>query len=321
MDVIIGDDVQNLITSLEVNGGGMGGGTTSGGGNKGFMLFGVRLMEEGSFRKSVSMNNLAQFGQLQENNNHDIIEAGYESDDIVHPSGKSRERKRGVPWTEEEHKLFLLGLQKVGKGDWRGISRNFVKTRTPTQVASHAQKYFLRRNNHNRRRRRSSLFDITTETVPNASIVDHQEKLHKPPMQHQKLIISQNIQSYSTSSTLELSHLTPMVLLHNSSNENINAMEGLTLGGPISQIGSPSRLIPPLPNIPAPPSTKLAKLNLNNTINDNLSLKLSNPTPTSSSSSSSSSGQQSSPTNHVSTFQDLPNSFNGGSGDSIISVA
>ncbi|KAL8226594.1 hypothetical protein R6Q57_016426 [Mikania cordata] len=71
----------------------------------------------------------------------------------------------GIPWTEDEHKLFLVGLQKVGKGDWRGISRNFVKTRTPTQVASHAQKYFLRRSNLNRRRRRSSLFDITTDSV------------------------------------------------------------------------------------------------------------------------------------------------------------
>jgi len=71
----------------------------------------------------------------------------------------------GLPWTEEEHKRFLVGLQKMGKGDWRGISRNFVKSRTSTQVASHAQKHFLRNSNVNRRRRRSSLFDITTDMV------------------------------------------------------------------------------------------------------------------------------------------------------------
>lgn len=71
----------------------------------------------------------------------------------------------GVPWTEEEHRRFLLGLQKLGKGDWRGISRNFVVSRTPTQVASHAQKYFIRQSNVSRRKRRSSLFDMIPDEV------------------------------------------------------------------------------------------------------------------------------------------------------------
>ncbi len=44
------------------------------------------------------------------------------------------DRRKGVPWTEEEHRLFLLGLAKFGKGDWRNIARNFVVSRTPTQV-------------------------------------------------------------------------------------------------------------------------------------------------------------------------------------------
>lgn len=44
-----------------------------------------------------------------------------------------------------------------------------MKTRTPTQVASHAQKYFLRRSNLNKRRRRSSLFDMTPDTVSSLS--------------------------------------------------------------------------------------------------------------------------------------------------------
>jgi SHAQKYF class myb-like DNA-binding protein len=49
----------------------------------------------------------------------------------------------GGPWTIEEQQTFLLGLAKLGKGDWRGISRQYVKTKTPMQVASHAIKYFL----------------------------------------------------------------------------------------------------------------------------------------------------------------------------------
>ena len=103
---------------------------------------------------------------------------GYLSDGPMHATsqgsgGSGRERKKGTPWTEEEHRLFLLGLHKLGKGDWRGISRGYVHTRTPTQVASHAQKYFIRQNNVSKRKRRASLFDISPDmknppTVPPA---------------------------------------------------------------------------------------------------------------------------------------------------------
>eukprot|EP00262_Sarcandra_glabra_P006694 TRINITY_DN19167_c0_g1_i1.p1 TRINITY_DN19167_c0_g1~~TRINITY_DN19167_c0_g1_i1.p1 ORF type:complete len:348 (+),score=43.56 TRINITY_DN19167_c0_g1_i1:99-1142(+) len=126
---------------------------------KGLKLFGVRILGEGDeevMRKSLSMGNLASFAADQTSGDR-----GYLSDGPS-PSERrgGRERKRGVPWTQEEHRTFLAGLEKLGKGDWRGISRNFVTTRTPTQVASHAQKYFLRQTTQNKKKRRSSLFDV-----------------------------------------------------------------------------------------------------------------------------------------------------------------
>lgn len=100
-----------------------------------------------------------------------------------------------------------------------------MKTRTPTQVASHAQKYFLRRSNQNRRRRRSSLFDITTE----------EETMHHgiAPIQHP----------------------TPMSAVSLSLGPNpINTPENSSL---------PTNIIRPTPILPAPPSLPMANLNLN----------------------------------------------------------
>lgn len=127
-------------------------------------------------RKSVSMGNLSQ--HVESGGASAEILNGYASDGFDHGSS-SRERKKGTAWTKEEHKHFLLGLEVFGKGDWRGIARAFVPSRTPTQVASHAQKYFNRLNHHQiSRRRRSSVFDMALEEVPDARTlaVHDQEK-------------------------------------------------------------------------------------------------------------------------------------------------
>ncbi|XP_022715030.1 transcription factor MYBS3-like [Durio zibethinus] len=166
------------------------------GGGGGVKLFGVRLTDGSIIKKSASMGNLSSAhyhssssaaaspnpdsplsDHVHDPNN---VPDGYLSDDPAAHASTNRpgERKKGVPWTEEEHRLFLIGLQKLGKGDWRGIARNFVMSRTPTQVASHAQKYFIRQSNVTRRKRRSSLFDLVpddmatdTPTVPEEQVL------------------------------------------------------------------------------------------------------------------------------------------------------
>ncbi|KAK6124687.1 hypothetical protein DH2020_041570 [Rehmannia glutinosa] len=114
---------------------------------------------------------------------------GYVSDDPDHGSGARRRpiRKKGIPWTEEEHRQFLLGLQKLGKGDWRGISKNYVPSRTPTQVASHAQKYFIRQTNATRKKKRSSLFDMVPDMETNSSMP---EQFSTPSPDNEKLMLS-----------------------------------------------------------------------------------------------------------------------------------
>ncbi|KAL3518086.1 hypothetical protein ACH5RR_020675 [Cinchona calisaya] len=92
-----------------------------------------------------------------------------------------QERKKGVPWSEEEHKLFLMGLKKYGKGDWRNISRNFVVTRTATQVASHAQKYFIRQLSGGKDKRRASIHDITTVNLNDNQIPSLDSKKTSSP--------------------------------------------------------------------------------------------------------------------------------------------
>lgn len=82
----------------------------------------------------------------------------------------SATKHKGVPWTEHEHLQFLDGLDKLGKGNWRAVSRYFVPTRTPTQVASHAQKHFLRIKGVSKRRSRFAAIEQQRPAVTSSSV-------------------------------------------------------------------------------------------------------------------------------------------------------
>ncbi|XP_047319731.1 transcription factor SRM1-like [Impatiens glandulifera] len=150
-------------------------------------------------------------------------------------SKTEQERRKGIAWTEDEHRLFLIGLEKYGKGDWRSISRNFVVTRTPTQVASHAQKYFIRLNSSNSSnvdRRRLSIHDIT-------SVNNNGEEVSVVP--HQGPITGQTSSPTPVSLTAKMS---PNV-------SSLHGMYGTTaigqpvVGGPfVSAIGTPVNIGP-----------------------------------------------------------------------------
>lgn len=142
------------------------------------------------YRRCHADTEHAATGNAEGGGNHKLQpNLGCASEGTPHRSGIVRERKKGTPWTEDEHRLFLVGLQKLGKGDWRGISRQFVHTRTPTQVASHAQKHFIRQSSTSKRKRRASLFDIVTEPtkeMPPEKAVKVEENPPSPPPSNQQ---------------------------------------------------------------------------------------------------------------------------------------
>ncbi|KAL8097299.1 hypothetical protein AgCh_030436 [Apium graveolens] len=72
----------------------------------------------------------------------------------------TRPRKPARIWSLDEHRWFMRGLEIWGKGDWRNIAKYFVPSRTPSQVASHAQKFLKRVEKEDTKKCRTTINDI-----------------------------------------------------------------------------------------------------------------------------------------------------------------
>ncbi|CAN4116213.1 unnamed protein product [Withania somnifera] len=127
--------------------------------------------------KNINNNSIKLFGVEITLNN--VSPSGQESRSGTGGRNvRSCSSSKGRRWSEDEQRGFLIGLEKLGKGNWVGIAKDFVPSRTPTQVASHAQKYFDRQKDENRasKRHKCSVFDInldeessnTTNTCPSS---------------------------------------------------------------------------------------------------------------------------------------------------------
>ncbi|CAL5058080.1 unnamed protein product [Urochloa decumbens] len=75
--------------------------------------------------------------------------------------GVRRKKKTAEQWTEAEHRRFLAGLDRY-LGRWKAMSREYLPSKTASQIASHYQKYRNREKQRERNEcKRASIHDIT----------------------------------------------------------------------------------------------------------------------------------------------------------------
>ncbi|KAK7255723.1 hypothetical protein RIF29_29142 [Crotalaria pallida] len=64
---------------------------------------------------------------------------------MILPQPPPEPKPKRVYWTDYEHSLFIEGLKKHGKGNWKKISEEFLPWKTRIQICGHARTYFQKK--------------------------------------------------------------------------------------------------------------------------------------------------------------------------------
>ncbi|EKX53291.1 hypothetical protein GUITHDRAFT_64317 [Guillardia theta CCMP2712] len=91
--------------------------------------------------------------------------------------GRASQRNVTIRWTREEHAAYLKGLERFGTGHWSSISKLYVPSRTPAQVASHHQKFAIRSNLLPAEKQKPSILDITTPAVQKLLAAEREKEI------------------------------------------------------------------------------------------------------------------------------------------------
>ncbi|KAF8723702.1 hypothetical protein HU200_021665 [Digitaria exilis] len=146
----------------------------------------THMMQRGNQHVAASSNHMDKNFEMPEENatmgNMEVLGGslmedmgGMRKDGFPQRQPTPRKEKQQSPrfWTKQEHRNFLYGLRAYGRGNWKNISKDFVPSKTPIQISSHAQKYYKRLENPNKKQRYSindvGLYDAEPWVQNNAS--------------------------------------------------------------------------------------------------------------------------------------------------------